>query len=217
MIVVLDTKCLIRWAKADGHGSLDRARLDHLLSSIAAARGRVILPAPVVAEFLVKSDVGTVDWLTALERKSSIVVAPFDRRAALECALLDRAALASGDKKGGREDPWQRIKVDRQITAIARVVGATSMVTDDVGLAVTARTVGIQVRGLSDLDLPDSARQEKLDLHPRTEDSQDSTDLRLPASMPPVDVPTFAFVARPGTTNEASAQQPTDKGTQSAE
>ncbi len=119
--MVLDTKCLVRWAKVDDTTSMDRAKLDHLLAQVASARGRIILPAPVVAEFLVKTDLATTDWLAALERKASIVVAPFDRRCALECALLDRAALATGDKRGGRLEPWQRIKIDRQIAAVARV------------------------------------------------------------------------------------------------
>jgi len=169
MIVVLDTKCLISWARTDDPDNLDRDRLDHLFANISAAKGRVVLPAPVVAEFLVHSDLGTSDWLVALERKSSIVVAPFDRRAALECALIDRAALASGNKRGGRKEAWQRIKIDRQIVAIARVAGAVSIVTDDAGLTTTARSVGLQVQSLSELDLPDSARQSKLDLQPMSD------------------------------------------------
>lgn len=164
MIVVLDTKCLVRWAKVDDTTNLDRAKLDHLLTQVATVRGRIILPAPVIAEFLVKTDLGTTDWLAALERKASILVAPFDRRAALECALLDRAALVTGDKRGGRPEPWQRIKIDRQIAAIARVAGATTLVTDDAGLTTTARTVGLAVVSLAKLELPESARQGRLDL-----------------------------------------------------
>jgi hypothetical protein len=40
--------------------------------------------------------------MAALMRKAAVQLAPFDARAAVECSLLDRAALASGDKEAAR-------------------------------------------------------------------------------------------------------------------
>jgi predicted nucleic acid-binding protein len=164
LIIVLDTKCLVRWASTDDPGNLDRARLDHLLATVAKARGRIVLPTPVIAEFLVRTDDATADWLVALEKKAAIVVQPFDRKAALECALIDRTAIAKGDKRGGRTDTYQRIKVDRQIVAIARAVSAHTLVTDDAGMTTSAHAVGLRVLSMADLETPDAARQQHLDL-----------------------------------------------------
>ena len=162
MIVALDANCLVAWASTTAAGKLDRARLDHLLGQVAAVGGKVIIPAPAFAEFLVGIDEAAAEWLNVLERKRSILVAPFDKRAAFECSLLDKAAIGQGDKRGGRKDEWQRIKVDRQIVAVARVNQATMMIAEDGGLRSTATTAGLQARRIGDLEIPDSARQHDL-------------------------------------------------------
>ena len=100
--------------------------------------------------------------VNVLDRKRSIVVAPFDRRAAFECSFLDKAAIGQGDKRGGRHEAWQRIKVDRQIVAVARVNGATLIVANDAGLRATATAAGMTARRVDELELPDSARQQSL-------------------------------------------------------
>jgi hypothetical protein len=168
LIVALDANCLITWSASKGD-SLDRSRLEHLLAQVGAAGGKIIIPTQSLAEFLVRTDAASSDWLAGLERKRSIYVAPFDRRAAFECALMDRAALGNGDKKHGRKDPWQRIKIDRQIVGVARAHRATSIITNDEGLRSEALTVGLLVQRVSELELPSSALQIKLDLgHPDT-------------------------------------------------
>lgn len=163
MIVALDANCLITWCASKGD-NLDRSRLEHLLMTVGAAGGKIIIPTQSLAEFLVRTDAASSEWLVGLERKRSIYVAPFDRRAAFECALMDRAALGKGDKKHGRKDPWQRIKIDRQIVGVARANQASSIITNDEGLRSEALTVGLSVRRVSELELPVSALQIKLDL-----------------------------------------------------
>ncbi|NRF68667.1 PIN domain-containing protein [Aquincola sp. S2] len=163
MIVALDTKCLVCWSRLDPDDP-DRQRFEFLLTRVAAVKGRVVIPTPVVAEFLVGADAGSADWLTTLDRKAAVQVAPFDRRAAMECAQIDRELIRKGDKRGGRKDAWQRIKIDRQVVAIAKVAGATMIISDDAGLCQTAKSLGMQATSVSDLPLPDSARQWKLDL-----------------------------------------------------
>ena len=109
---------------------------------------------PVLAEFLVRTDAATAEWLSALERKSAVEIAPFDRMAAFECALLDRAAIGSGDKKDGLDQPWQKIKIDRQIVAIGKARGATPVISDDRGIRNNALRVGM--RALTIAELPQS-------------------------------------------------------------
>lgn len=163
MIVCIDSNTLVAWS-SEKASSLDKAKLDNLFQEVSSVKGKVILPAPCLAEFLVRTDDSTSDWLAGIERKRSFQVVPFDRRAAFECSLLDRAALAQGDKKGGRQDAWQKIKVDRQVIAVARANNATHLISDDVGLVASARRTELIVRSLTDLPLPDSAKQIALGL-----------------------------------------------------
>jgi len=159
--VALDANCLVKWAARSKPD--DVARLDELLKIVAAKDGKIIIPMPCFAEYLVGTDEATAAWIQALERKKAVALAPFDRRAAFECALLDRRALTAGNKKGGRKEPWQKIKIDRQIIAIARVQRVDELISDDNGLRSTALVTGLGVRAISELDLPASARQSTLD------------------------------------------------------
>jgi len=161
VIAALDTNCLVRWS-TNKPGDLDRTRIEHLLAQVSAAGGRVVIPAPSFAEFLVRADAATKQWIDGVTSKRSVIVAPFDRRSALECALLDRTALGAGDKKRGRLDAWQKIKIDRQIIAISRVSNVALLVTDDEGLRSEALSAGITVKRVRDLDIPQSALQTKL-------------------------------------------------------
>lgn len=166
MIVAFDTNCLVKWSSKKEADRLARARLEHLAQQVANAGGRIIIPTPALAEFLVHIDEAAAAWLDTLDRKRHIIASPLDRRAAFECSLLDKAAINRGDKRGGRPDPWQRIKIDRQIVAIARVTNASCIVSDDAGLRGTATAAGLRALQIGDLDLPDSARQEHLPFDP---------------------------------------------------
>ena len=162
MIVALDANCLVAWSSQRAADRIDQARLEHLLDKVASAGGKLIIATPALAEFLVGIDEAASDWINVLDRKRSVFVAPFDRRCAFECSLLDKAALGKGDKKGGRKDAWQRIKIDRQIVAVARLNQVTLIVTNDVGLRATATAAGITASRIDELPLPDSARQQSL-------------------------------------------------------
>ena len=39
--------------------------------------------------------------------------------------------MAEGNKKDGSGEPWAKIKYDRQIVAIAKVIGASAIYSDD--------------------------------------------------------------------------------------
>ena len=91
-------------------------------------------------------------------------MAPFDRMAAFECALIDRAALGAGDKRDGRLDSWQKIKIDRQIVAIGKALGVGLVVAEDAGVRSTALRLGMQARTLDELDLPPAGAQANLPL-----------------------------------------------------
>ncbi|MES2173874.1 MAG: hypothetical protein V4523_07990 [Pseudomonadota bacterium] len=130
----------------------DRVRL--LISDISKSKGRVIIPAPALAEVLVKAEDGGAELINILHNASVFLVAPFDQMAAIELAAMTRDALAAGGKKGGHSGEWQKVKLDRQICAIAKLHRAERFYTDDENLAKFARKVGMAVFGTKDLPLP---------------------------------------------------------------
>lgn len=174
MIVALDANCLVAWASQKDQDNV--ARLDELLRIVSSANGKVIIPMPCFAEYLVGADESTSGWIATIEKRKSVVLAPFDRRAAFECALMDRRALGQGDKRGGRKEPWQHIKIDRQIIAIAKVQQASRIISEDSGLRSTALSIGLEATSLADLPLPDSAKQVNLNLTWSNDDAKHTRD-----------------------------------------
>jgi predicted nucleic acid-binding protein len=154
----------------------DRARLDHFVASVDRAKCQIVIPMPALAEFLVGADSAGLEAINKLERKAYIDLAPFDRAAAFECAQIDRAALGGrtatpklnvkspNTKKDGVRASWQQIKIDRQIVAIAKARGAQWILSGDSSVRGNALRVGIQAFTIAELDLPDAARQGKLEL-----------------------------------------------------
>lgn len=142
----------------------DRERLNGIIKEIATKRSYVGVPAPALAEFLVRSDAATAGVLASFERKSALRILAFDRKAAVQCALLDRAALATGNKRGSASPkaPYQKIKVDRQIVAIAAANNADLIIAEDGDIRSIAESAGILVSSIEQLELPDSAKQGKL-------------------------------------------------------
>lgn len=161
--ILVDANVLVAWS-ADATPPETRARLDYLLDRAGAAGQRIIIPTPALAEFLVRTDEATAGWLSTLERKAAVYIAPFDRMAAFECALIDRAALGSGDKRDGRLDPWQKIKIDRQIAAIGKALGVGLVVAEDAGVRSTSLRLGMQALTIGELDLPPGGVQTALPL-----------------------------------------------------
>lgn len=165
MICALDANALVLWASQRTEEHI-LARLDHLLETISASGGYIVLPTPSLSELLVRTDDATAAWLNALQRRNSVRVAGFDMRAAAECAFIHRLAIAAGGKRHGTKvgEHYQKIKIDRQIAAIAKVAGAELIVTDDENLIKVGQHIGIATKRVLELDLPASAAQMNLSL-----------------------------------------------------
>lgn len=190
MICTLDACVLVLWANTHtDEGML--ARLDHLLESVAKADGVLVLPTPAIGELLVRTDQGTSAWLGALQKRSVVRVAPFDLRAATECAMIHRLAVKAGGKRHGTKsgEHYQKIKVDRQIAAIARVAGSDLLVTDDDNLIAVAQFIGMQVTRPSQLELPSSAAQIDLDLKIKTAQEVKSPEVPVAAQAAAAQLP----------------------------
>jgi hypothetical protein len=173
-MVVFDTTAALLFLRPGTNPPLDpatgnpvehaEARIALLVETLGKVRTRIIIPTPALSELLVYAGAGTAELVTRLTRSATFGVRPFDTRAAIELAVMTRSAIDRGDKKGGVEAPWNKIKFDRQIVAIARVAGATAIYSDDHQLRAFAEQQGLTVIGLADLLVPDSVREPELPL-----------------------------------------------------
>lgn len=162
-VVAVDANFLVQ-ALSGKRTTDDYHRASHLLARIEKTRGQLIVPMPALAEYLVLADAASLPILDQLERKAFVRAAPFDRPAATECSQMDAAALGRGDKKDGAPESWQKVKIDRQVVAIAKATGAELIITSDVGVRTSAMRVGIPSLAVSELSLPPEVMQGKLRL-----------------------------------------------------
>lgn len=160
-MIVIDANVLIAWS-AKKTPDLVRARLQHMLETAAKEKERILIPTPALAEFLVRTDDATTEWLAELEKKSAVDVCSFDRKAAFECAFIERGAHKAGDKKHGADTAYQKVKFDRQIVAIAKSRNAGLVVSDDDSLRRVALSVGLKVLKIEELPVSASALQTEI-------------------------------------------------------
>ena len=97
--------------------------------------------------------------LQRIARSTAFRVATFDERAAIETAAMTQEALDDGDKRGGSQAPWQKVKIDRQLVAVARVHGVKTLYTDDRNMRGLAERLGLQV--MDTYDMPDPAPRQR--------------------------------------------------------
>lgn len=168
MRILVDTNFLIYMIDRREGGSLvdqDRhAKLHDLVEQVEAARGAILLPTPVLGEYLLNARNAGSEILAGLQRHRRIRITGFDEVAAHEAALLHRAAWDEGGHKRApmpEDDDYQRIKVDWQVVAIAKVHQAR-VVTNDRRLAALARTASLRVDVIDEMPLPASAQQLQL-------------------------------------------------------
>jgi predicted nucleic acid-binding protein len=149
-------------------------RVAYLVKTIEASKSRIVIPTPVLSELLVRTSAEeTQRILDEINRAAVFRIEPFETRAAIELAVMTRSALNAGDKKGGSGEPWAKVKFDRQIVAIARVIQASTIYTDDANLAATAKAVEISAIGLAELPLPPEAAQGQLPFEGKKPDAID--------------------------------------------
>lgn len=144
-------------------------RVDFLLKGLSERGVRVMVPTPVIAEFLVKGGKNKVQYAQNFIASRNFVVGDFDIRAAIELVHLNDPDLSSGKQL----DPIvtkAKIKFDRQVVAIAKVEGADTLYTHDTGLRDVALANGLRVVMTWELPLPPQASQGELNLEAKTEE-----------------------------------------------
>ena len=106
-----------------------RERVEHLKTTLAEDGYRIIIPTPALSEFLVGAGDAMDRILDELHSESCFEVAPFSERAAIEAAIATHGALKLGDKRSGIDSDWQKVKVDRQIVAVAKILEVEAIYT----------------------------------------------------------------------------------------
>lgn len=159
LIYFLDSKIKI--------GVGNNSRIDHLVATIQKTGERIAVPTPALSELLVKAGDAGPKYLEIVARSKFFRVAEFGERAAVEAAALTREAIAKGDKRGTTpQADWAKVKFDRQIVAIARVLGAEKIYTNDDQLAKHAKAAGIEALGPDELPEPPVLPQLEMQLDP---------------------------------------------------
>ena len=131
-----------------------RERFRFLEAEAQRQRQTILIPTPALAEVLVGLGDAGPAVLDRIMRSSHFKIAEFDTRAAVEVAAMTREAIRAGDKRGGSSSDWQKVKIDRQIIAIARVQGAERVYSDDSGVASFAAAISIPVVQTWTMPLP---------------------------------------------------------------
>lgn len=168
MIVAVDTNILIYFLEKNASAPIDAVskqviedgheRIQLLISEIGKAKGKIIVPTPVLAEILVKAGSAGPSWLAIMEKSSVFKIADFDKRAAFEFAQTHVESLKN--RRDGEER--HKVKFDDQILAISNVHGATILYSDDKGIK-SRSSDRLQVVSLSEMRRPQKDPQMNLD------------------------------------------------------
>ena len=168
--VVFDTSVLLLAIHPDAKPPTDpetklpldhaKQRVDYLIRKLSKAKSRVVIPTPALSELLVNAGPALNDYVAKLQQ-TPFSVAPFDIRAAIECA---QAVRKFGIKGKGPANPRAKIKFDRQIVAIAQVADASAIYSDDSDIFSYGKQAGIEVIRSYELELDPDDRQQKLEL-----------------------------------------------------
>jgi predicted nucleic acid-binding protein len=130
-------------------------RIELMIDMLSEDSETIIIPAPVLTEFLVLADKEGPKYISQIDQSPLFRVEPFDQRAAVELAALHLSIRASGGgRRGGQAATYAKITFDRQIVAIARVNSVNTIYSDDDGVKKFAERYEIQVVQSWELPLP---------------------------------------------------------------
>lgn len=141
-----------------------KQRVELLVQTLAKMRQRIILPTPVIGELLTAIGPSAQQYIDIVARSRVFEIAAFDEKAAIELAFLNREVFAEQDN--ARSEPYQKVKIDRQIIAVLKSRNAEVIYTDDNGQYNRALLCGIKPARLHELALPPEDKQLRLALEP---------------------------------------------------
>jgi len=175
-MVVFDTSIILLSIRPDVNPPINKVtgkpvdyakeRVDGLIEKLDKEKTKIIIPTPALSELLVRAGGDAAAILSDIQKSPIFKIVPFDNRAAIEVSLMTRQAIDKGNKRGAasKDCTWAKVKYDRQIIAIAKVNGATTIYSDDGDILAHANNDHLNVIRLIDIPIPQEDRQAKLDL-----------------------------------------------------
>lgn len=140
-----------------------KERVEHLLKTLQASKTQILIPTPVLAEYLVGAGPNKGEYVEKIVSSKNFEVASFNIKAAIELSMLADPDLNAA-KKLDDKTTWAKLKYDRQIIAIAKSLGAVCVYTDDKNLAACAQNNGIAATLTWEIPLPPEPPQLDLGL-----------------------------------------------------
>ncbi|MDE0678966.1 MAG: hypothetical protein OXI11_01960 [Gammaproteobacteria bacterium] len=171
-MAVFDATALLYFLEPDAAAPLDPAtgtplqdakeRIDFLIESLEASGESIVIPTPALSEVLVHAGEAGPQYLEILDGTRCFRIESFDLRAAVELAAMTRDAIAAGDLRAGTKATRAKLKFDRQIIAITRVQGQTTIYSDDGDIATLGAALNIEVVPVHTLPRPPQDPQTSL-------------------------------------------------------
>lgn len=171
-MIVIDTAMLLLFLSPVAAPPLDpvtqqpilfaKERMEFLVKTLEQKKTRIIIPTPALAETLVHAGAALESYMEILSKRAVFRIVSFDTKAAIELALMTRKAHDNGDKRGGINAPWAKVKFDRQIVCIAKAYNVSDIYSDDEHVKKLGESIGLTVIGLLGCPLPPDLRQADL-------------------------------------------------------
>ena len=164
--IIVDTNILIRLMKKNDRSlnplnadiqhkedDLD-LRAEALLASIERSGGTVVIPTPVLAEYLlgIDGERNKQEHVSLISSMSCFEILPFDEIAAIECSMLPSLQeFKQLAKQINSNQTANKIRFDRQILSIAVANGIKEIWSFDGEVITKGRELGIDVKSLLDI------------------------------------------------------------------
>jgi predicted nucleic acid-binding protein len=170
-VIIFDSTFLVVYLNPNAPAAMDRhgkpveqfkERVAHLAGTLDASNEPIGVPAPAMAEVLVRAGGGRAQLVSVLSERWRFQILPFDSRAAIEASEL--IALVKSNKE--KWDTWAKVKFDIQIVAIAKAEGARVIYADDKDIENLAKRVKIPVMRICDLQLPPVEKESVIEVGP---------------------------------------------------
>ncbi|YCH28992.1 PIN domain-containing protein [Erwinia sp. D4-22] len=188
--IIVDTNILISLMKKnspsanllgeDGFTIVDNLELraKALLEHIERNGGTIVIPTPVLAEYLlgIDGEKNKHAQVAQIYSMNCFEIIPFEELAAIECSLLPSLQeFKQFAKQIDSNQTANKIRFDRQIIAIAKANGITEVWSCDGEVIKKGREVGIEVRSIEEMrpmPLSDQFPLNLLDDTPATDKDQ---------------------------------------------
>jgi hypothetical protein len=129
-----------------------RERVDHLIATLNGSDQVIGVPAPALAEVMVRAGKGRFKYLNILSDSYRFEIIPFGTKAAIEAGEL--IAQIKNENKSQPWATWAKIKFDVQIVSIGKAEEVTAIYSDDKDVEAHGKRLKLKVIRICDLDLP---------------------------------------------------------------